>query len=412
MVPRLALTVAGALALAAMVGPAAAESATTHTKTYSTPGVYTFTVPANVVSVTAHVVGAAGGDCSPFVSVDPDAGNGGQGAAATATLAVKPGAKLLVGVGGTGGVCTPGPAIESPVAAVTPAVTGGGGSGGLNGGAAGGPTPGAFGASGAGGGGASGVLASVTSPLVVAGGGGGGAYCGGNGGNADSAGTSGQTDCEGTDSAGGGGGAGTVSAGGAGGAAGDANASPGDAGTTENGGAGGAGAPFGSYSGGGGGGGLNGGGGGGGGDEAYGGGGGGGGASFVLPAATKISAPSPTTAPAEVIITYKAASRPKATTHQATAVRQTSCTLHGTVNGEGLKTTYWFQWGAAKSYRHKTGSHKTGGKSKSVSALINHLKAGTTYHFRVVAKTLSGTAHGQDMTCTTPKAKVKPVFTG
>ncbi len=408
---RLAFGVAGALALAAMIGPAAAESATPHKKTYSTPGVYTFTVPNNVISVTVKAIGAAGGNCAPFSPTDSANSQGGEGASATATLAVKPGAKLLVGVGGIGGNCAAGAMIGGPNEAV-PAVTGGGGTGGLNGGAAGGPA-GLEGASGAGGGGASGVLASPTKPLVVSGGGGGASYCNGTGGNADSAGVSGEADsCEGTDEVGGGGGAGTVSGGGTGGGAGDSGASAGANGTTENGGAGGAGESFEGYSGGGGGGGLNGGGGGGGGAENYGGGGGGGGASFVLPAATHVSAPSPTTVPAGVTITYTAVPPPKATTHKATGVRTTSCTLHGTVNGEGLKTTYWFDWGTSKSYGSTTGKHKTGGKSKSVSALINHLSKGTTYHFRVLARTASGTAHGKDMTCTTPKPKVRPVFTG
>ena len=407
---RLALMAGGALTLAALIGPAAADSATPHTKTYSTPGLYSFTVPSNVISITIKAIGAAGGSCSPFSTSDAAAGQGGKGASTTATLAVKPGAKLIVAVGGTGGACAAGGTIGLRPHA-TPAVTGGGGTGGINGGAAGGPAE-LNGASGAGGGGASAVLASATSPLVVAGGGGGAAYCTGSGGNADAAGTSGTyglNRCAGTGFAGGGGGAGTVAAGGAAGAAGDTGASAGAAGTVENGGAGGAG-EFGAYSGGGGGGGLHGGGGGGGGSSDYGGGGGGGGASFVLPAATKVTLPGPTSARAGVTITYTAVPPPKAVTHHATAVRQTSCTLHGTVNGLGLTTTSWFEWGTSKSYGNTTSQHKTPGKSRSVSALISHLKAGTTYHFRVVAKTASGTSHGSDMICTT--AKVSPVFTG
>ncbi len=52
-----------------------------------------------------------------------------------------------------------------------------------------------------------------------------------------------------------------------------------------------------------------------------------------------------------------------------------------------------------------------GGKLKaalnpvSVSVSLSSLKAGKTYHFRIVATNAAGSRHGQDMTFTTPKAK-------
>ncbi len=331
---RLALATAGALAVAAIVGPAAALSAPTHhtnTKTYTTPGVYSFAVPKNVTRIQVTAIGAAGGSCSAGTG-DEDAATGGHGAGATATLAVKRGSHLLVGVGGAGGDCS---------------LTAG--AGGANGGASGGA---GFdeGPGGAGGGGASGVLISPTKPLLVAGGGGGAGYCGANGGNADSPGLAqSATLCE--PAPGGFGGAGTVAAGGSGGAAGDSSATAGAAGTAEFGGAGGNGdstAP--SSGGGGGGGGVHGGGGGGGGGPLSGGGGGGGGASFVTPSATRVSTPAPTTSSARVTITYTVRA-PKAVTRKATSVQAASARLNGNVTPEGQSTTYSFQWGDVQGLR-------------------------------------------------------------
>jgi hypothetical protein len=386
---QLALGTAAALALAALIGPAAADSATTHTKIYSTPGVYTFTVPSNVTHIMVNAVGAAGGACLQYGTT------GGEGASDTATFAVEPGSKLIIGVGGVGGTGC-----------------GTGGAGGANGGGAGGT---GTAVSGAGGGGASGVLVSLTKPLIVAGGGGGASGCGGNGGNADSPGTDGSS-CNEVSGWGGGGGAGTVSGGGAGGAAGSSNATAGGSGTTETGGAGGNGDSTGpSASGGGGGGGLYGGGGGGGSAVFEGAGGGGGGASFVSPKGADVTAPAATASSASVTITYTAAPRPTAITRKATGVKSKSATLHGSVNGHGLATTYWFQWGTSKHYGHKTSSHKLKASSsaKAVMALLGKLKSGTRYHFRVVAKNASGTSHGKDMTFTTKAATATgPVFTG
>ena len=93
-------------------------------------------------------------------------------------------------------------------------------------------------------------------------------------------------------------------------------------------------------------------------------------------------------------------------------MNSTSATIHGSVNPEGLKTTYYFQYGTTKKYGNKTGKHslKAGMKAKSVKALLTGLKPSTTYHFRVVASNASGSATGKDMKFTTPS--VAPAFTG
>jgi phosphodiesterase/alkaline phosphatase D-like protein len=96
-------------------------------------------------------------------------------------------------------------------------------------------------------------------------------------------------------------------------------------------------------------------------------------------------------------------------TTSASRVSSTSARLSGIVNPGGESTTYSFDLGTSKSY----GKIVRGGKLKSalspfsVSVSDASLKAGTTYHFRVVATNATGTRHGQDTTFKTPKAKPK-----
>ena len=119
---------------------------------YTTPGGYTYTVPAGITRITITAIGAAGGAC--------DGGSGGEGASVTATVALSPGEQLFVGVGGQGADgCNSGAGAAGG--------TGGGGDGG-DGGEGGG-----------GGGGLSTVSTGFPNfglaPLVVAAGGGGAA---------------------------------------------------------------------------------------------------------------------------------------------------------------------------------------------------------------------------------------------
>jgi len=143
-----------------------------------------------------------------------------------------------------------------------------------------------------------------------------------------------------------------------------------------------------------------------------GGGGGGGGSSFVAKHGSHVIAPAVTTKTASVTIAYKAQPAPLAVTHKASGVKSSSATLHGSVNPEGLKTTYFFQFGTSKAYGRKSPKHvlSAGSKFRSVSALVKGLMPSTLYHFRVVAMNASGHAVGKDMTFRTPA--VAPAFTG
>ena len=275
------------------------SSTVTATATFSSPGSYSFTVPAGVMSITVAAIGAAGGaGGGAHAGGGAGGGAGGEGASVTATLAVAPGEQLSVGVGAPGGV-------GASVSALSAA-------GGIGGGGAGGASD-PPGSGGGGGGGASVVGVPSPSPgfssplLVVAGGGGGGGggnpqsgALGGAGGNAGSGGAPAQGGVSG-------GGPGTSTAGGVGGGEGGA---PGSFGL---GGSGGSTGPRpkgigGGGDGGGGGGGYYGGGGGGAGGSQVqfmgGGGGGGGGSSFVAAGATGVSGPALASAAAQVTITY------------------------------------------------------------------------------------------------------------
>lgn len=107
-----ALGTVAAVALLAWPGAAAAAPLTA-TTSFSSPGQYTFVVPAGVSSITVTAVGAAGGGGagSPCFAV------GGRGASYSGTFSVVAGQQLAVGVGGPGTAPAASRAVPGPVAA-------------------------------------------------------------------------------------------------------------------------------------------------------------------------------------------------------------------------------------------------------------------------------------------------------
>jgi hypothetical protein len=91
--------------------------------------------------------------------------------------------------------------------------------------------------------------------------------------------------------------------------------------------------------------------------------------------------------------------KPTASTRAATDLTATSARLNGTVNPNGLATTYYFEYGKDTSYGSKTAAASAGsGKANvSVSASVTRLSAGV-YHFRLVASSSAGTTLGSDLT--------------
>jgi hypothetical protein len=97
------------------------------------------------------------------------------------------------------------------------------------------------------------------------------------------------------------------------------------------------------------------------------------------------------------------ASPPTATTGNATGVGAHGATLHGTVKPNGSKTTYRFAYGLTAAYGKQTSARSLGAGSgvSSVRATLAGLRAGQTYHYRLVASNAGGVSVGQDRTFST-----------
>ncbi|MGA3083672.1 MAG: hypothetical protein ABSE95_02630 [Thermodesulfobacteriota bacterium] len=105
-----------------------------------------------------------------------------------------------------------------------------------------------------------------------------------------------------------------------------------------------------------------------------------------------------------VILTiyYNFARAPSVLTGAATNITAISATLNGTVNPNGLSTTYYFQWGKTTAYGNKSpatpASAGGGWDNGAVSANLTGLTLNTTYHYQLVATNSAGTNYGSDMT--------------
>lgn len=104
--------------------------------------------------------------------------------------------------------------------------------------------------------------------------------------------------------------------------------------------------------------------------------------------------------------TFTTSSTPTVTTGDVASVTPTSATLRGAVTPNGLSTTWWFEFGATTSYGSKTSSHSAGSGStaRSVSLGITSLRAGSTYHYRLVAENARGRIAGADRSFSTVAA--------
>jgi hypothetical protein len=91
-----------------------------------------------------------------------------------------------------------------------------------------------------------------------------------------------------------------------------------------------------------------------------------------------------------------------------TTLSSSIATLNGTVNPQGVPTTYQFQYGATASYGGRApGNPLALGAGKSavaVSARIAHLTSGTTYHYKLTASKAGRAISTADATFTTPPA--------
>jgi NHL repeat len=97
---------------------------------------------------------------------------------------------------------------------------------------------------------------------------------------------------------------------------------------------------------------------------------------------------------------------PVVSTNAAEAVGRTSVTLTGSVDPEGLPSTYRFEYGTSTGYGSTwpvlqvyAGSAST---NQMVAIGVPNLSPGTTYHYRLVASNEDGTTYGADESFTTP----------
>jgi hypothetical protein len=92
---------------------------------------------------------------------------------------------------------------------------------------------------------------------------------------------------------------------------------------------------------------------------------------------------------------------PVVTTDAATNLTASSATLNGTVNPNGLPTTYYFEYGTTTSYG-KSSTPLSAGSGTSANAVTLDLSPLTpnTYHYHLVATNSGGTSPGGDKTFT------------
>jgi len=101
--------------------------------------------------------------------------------------------------------------------------------------------------------------------------------------------------------------------------------------------------------------------------------------------------------------TFSTALPPAVRTDPAQSVGPTTATLAGSVDPRGRATTWWFEYGTSTRYGSQTSRRSAGSGvvARNVSASLSSLRPGTTYHYRLVAKSDAGTTGGADVAFTT-----------
>jgi hypothetical protein len=97
---------------------------------------------------------------------------------------------------------------------------------------------------------------------------------------------------------------------------------------------------------------------------------------------------------------------PTVQTVSATSIDPTSETLTGTINPEGVSSTYHFDYGLDTNYGAQTAESEplNGVTEVPATATAGGLLPNTTYHFRIVGTNASGSITGDDETFTTAPA--------
>jgi phosphodiesterase/alkaline phosphatase D-like protein len=103
-------------------------------------------------------------------------------------------------------------------------------------------------------------------------------------------------------------------------------------------------------------------------------------------------------------MTFTTSSPPTATVDPATSIGTTTATLNGSVNAGGADTVVTFEYGETIAYGRTATANQSpvsGASDTAVSVDASFLMPNTTYHYRVVAQNVNGTAYSGDMTFTT-----------
>jgi hypothetical protein len=103
---------------------------------------------------------------------------------------------------------------------------------------------------------------------------------------------------------------------------------------------------------------------------------------------------------------------PKTTTDPATAIFAGKAILTGTVNPNGLSTTYYFEYGETDYYGNTTEETDVNNVfiDIEISDDITGLSSSTIYHYRLVATNADGTNYGDDRTFATRPAYILDAF--
>lgn len=96
---------------------------------------------------------------------------------------------------------------------------------------------------------------------------------------------------------------------------------------------------------------------------------------------------------------------PAVTTGLAGSLTPQSASVVGTVNANGFKTRYFFDYGTSKKYGKRTARQNAGAGATPLAATagVSGLRSNTKYHYRLVAVNAKGTTRGADRTFKTPK---------
>jgi hypothetical protein len=110
------------------------------------------------------------------------------------------------------------------------------------------------------------------------------------------------------------------------------------------------------------------------------------------------------------VTTLGLSSAPVVSTAAATNITGTGMQFNGSVNPNGLATTYHFDYGTSTGYGQSTpnSSVAIGGSVVLVNAAVAGLTPGTLYHFRLVATNSGGSSSGHDTSALTGVSPVTP----